>query len=189
MDVDPEVADLIRRYAVTARREEPFRLASGASSHFYVDVKAALCRPDILQAVSRAIVELADAEGITFTHVGGLTMGADAVAVGVSLASGAQWFSVRKEPKQRGHSRAIEGAQLDSASRVLLVDDVVSSGGSTLKALDTVLSTGAVAVAVIPVVDRGGDAAGSFAKVNVRYLPLVTSEQLGIPRLGSELGS
>jgi orotate phosphoribosyltransferase len=182
---DTRVADLIRRYAVT-RRNEPFRLASGASSHFYVDVKQALCCPDILRAVSTSITNLTRREGIEFTHVGGLTMGADAVAVGVSLASGAQWFSVRKEPKARGHGRAIEGAQLDSASIVLLVDDVVSTGGSTLKALDAVLATGAVAVAAIPVVDRGGEAAHRFAERGVRYLPLITHDQLGIPPLGAE---
>jgi orotate phosphoribosyltransferase len=182
---DTRVADLIRRYAVT-RRNEPFRLASGASSHFYVDVKQALCHPDILRAVSTAITNLARREGIEFTHVGGLTMGADGVGIGVSLVSGAKWFSVRKEPKERGHGRSIEGAQLDSASLVLLVDDVISTGGSTLKALDAVLSTGAVAVSAIPVVDRGGDAARAFAERGVRYLPLISHEALGIPALGSE---
>jgi orotate phosphoribosyltransferase len=181
--VGPEVAALIRQHAVTRREEEPFRLASGAQSRYYVDVKAALCHPDILRAVSAAIVELTRREGIEFTHVGGLTMGADAVAVAVSLASGAEWFSVRKEPKARGHGRGIEGAQLDSASKVLLVDDVVSSGGSTLKALDTVLSTGAVAVAAIPVVDRGGEAVRAFAERGVRYMPLLRHGDLGIPAL------
>ena len=185
MDADPEVVALIRRCAVT-RRNEPFRLASGASSHFYVDVKQALCRPDILRAVSTAIADLARRENVHFTHVGGLTMGADAVAVGVSLTSGAQWFSVRKAPKERGHGREIEGAPLDSESRVLLVDDVVSTGGSTLKALDAVLKAGATAVAAIPVVDRGGNAVEAFSAVGIRYLPLIGHQALGIPPLGTE---
>ena len=185
MDADPEVVALIRQHAVT-RRDEPFRLASGASSYFYIDVKAALCRPDILRAVSATITDLARREGVEFTHVGGLTMGADAVAIGVSLASGTQWFSVRKEPKQRGHGRSIEGAQLDATSQVLLVDDVVSTGGSTLKALDAVLEVGATAVAAIPVVDRGGGAARAFTARGVRYLPLISHGDLGIPALGAE---
>ena len=179
------LAEYVRVVAVT-RRSEPFRLASGAESSYYVDVKAAICRPAVLQAVSSAIVDLARREGIDFTHVGGLTMGADAIAVGVSLTSGAQWFSVRKEPKERGHSRVIEGAQLDSSSQVLLVDDVISTGGSTLKALDAVLAAGAVAVAAIPVVDRGGDAAVVFAERAVRYMPLFGHTALGIPALGAE---
>jgi orotate phosphoribosyltransferase len=180
-----KIVEALNEFAVS-RRGEPFTLASGARSHYYIDVKAALCRPPILRSVSRAIADLARRENVHFTHVGGLTMGADGVAIGVSLASGAEWFSVRKEPKERGHSRTIEGAQLDSASRVLLVDDVVSTGGSTLKALDAVLTTGAAAVAAIPVVDRGGNAARAFTDRGVRYMPLVTAAHLGIPSLGNE---
>lgn len=179
------ITEALLTYAVT-RRDEPFALASGARSHYYVDVKAALCHPDVLREVSSAIIDLAASSGVEFTHVGGLTMGADAVAVGVALASGAQWFSVRKEPKQRGHGRSIEGAQLSPSSRVLLVDDVVSTGGSTVKALDAALAAGAVPVAVIPVVDRGGDAPRVFAARKVRYLPLIRGTELGIPALGSE---
>lgn len=179
------IAHLITDHAVS-RRDEPFTLASGQRSHFYVDVKAALCRPEVLRAVSTAITELARREGMDFTHVGGLTMGADAVAVGVSLASGAQWFSVRKEPKRRGHARNVEGAQLDVSSRVLLVDDVVSTGGSTLKALDAVVACGANVVGAIPVVDRGGQASPSFAARGVRYLPLLRHIDLNIPALGDE---
>ncbi|BBY54206.1 orotate phosphoribosyltransferase [Mycobacterium koreense] len=175
----------LTEYAVTYR-DGPFQLASGATSHYYVDVKAALCRPAVLQEISSAIVALARREGVTFTAVGGLTMGADAVAVAVSLASGVPWFSVRKEAKGRGHARSIEGAQLGAGDRVLLVDDVVSTGGSTLRALDAVEAAGAVASAAIPVVDRGDAAAAALEGRGVRYLPLVTHEALGIPALGSE---
>lgn len=178
------VAEALLRYAVS-RQEVPFTLASGATSHHYIDVKAALCRPDILRDVATEISDLARAEGISFTHVGGLTMGADAVAVGVSLVSGAQWFSVRKEPKQRGHKRSIEGAQLDSNSRVLLVDDVVSTGGSTLAAAEAARDAGAEVVAAIPVVDRGGGAARAFSDAGIRYLPLIGHTVLGIPKLGA----
>lgn len=185
MPVPATVINALRTYAVD-RRAEPFSLASGATSHFYVDVKAALCRPTVLSTVSSAIVALAAVERVLFTYVGGLTMGADAVAVGVSLASGAQWFSVRKEPKSRGHSRSIEGAELGPDSPVLLVDDVVSTGGSTLKALEAVRATGAVVTAAIPVVDRGAGGREALEAAGVRYLPLVTHVELGIPALGTE---
>ncbi|MFL0278085.1 orotate phosphoribosyltransferase [Mycobacterium sp. SMC-19] len=185
MPVPTTVIDSLRAYAVS-HRSEPFSLASGATSRYYVDVKAALCRPTVLREVSAAIVELAAAEGISFTHVGGLTMGADAVAVGVSLASGAEWFSVRKEPKGRGHSRVIEGAELGPDSPVLLVDDVVSTGGSTLKALEAVRATGAVVTAAIPVVDRDAGGREALEAAGVRYLPLVNHGELGIPALGTE---
>lgn len=194
MPTDPLTA-VIRAHAVT-HRDTPFQLASGQLSSYYVDVKRALCRPDVLRETAAEIVALTRHEGITFTAVGGLTMGADAVdgltmgadavAVGVSLASGVPWFSVRKEPKERGHGRAIEGAQLGEGDQVLLVDDVVSTGSSTLKALDAVEAAGATAAAAVPVVDRGGEAAAAFARRGVRYCPLLTHQQLGIPALGSE---
>lgn len=169
-----------------SRRDEPFLLASGERSHLYVDVKAALCRPEVLRDVAAAIVDLTRTEGVEFNRVGGLTMGADAVAVAVSLTSGQQWFSVRKDPKQRGHGRLIEGAEIGVGDRVLLVDDVVSTGGSTLKALEAITAAGATALAAIPVVDRGGDAAGAFAACGVRYFPLVTAAALGMPPLGTD---
>lgn len=179
------VIDALRAYSVS-HRSEPFSLASGASSCHYIDVKSALCRPFVLRKVSAEIIELAAAEGIPFDYVGGLTMGADAVSVGVSLASGAKWFSVRKEPKSRGHARAIEGVALGPGSRVLIVDDVMSTGGSTLKAVESVRLTGATVVGVITVVDRGGYARTAMESVGVRYFPLVSHEELGIPSLGTE---
>jgi orotate phosphoribosyltransferase len=66
------------------------------------------------------------------------------------------------------------------------VDDVVSTGGSTLKALDAVLEAGAVVVAAIPVVDRGGGAARLFTERGVLYIPLISHDDLGIPALGTE---
>lgn len=176
------IVEYLVAHAVS-RRDEPFQLAGGASSNYYIDVKVALADPRALRAVSVAILERAVLAGAFFSHVGGLTMGADAVAVGVALASDTQWFSVRKDPKHRGHERGIEGANLDSSSQVLLVDDVVSTGGSTLRALDAVLATGADVVAAIPVVDRGGGAATALAARGIRYLPLVRHDQLGIPAL------
>lgn len=177
--------DQLRRYAV-ALRDEPFRLASGHTSRFYIDVKAAVCRLAILDAVSVAILERAVLGGASFTHVGGLTMGADTVAVSVALAGESQWFSVRKEPKRRGHERLVERARLDASSQVLLVDDVVSTGGSLLTALDAVLATGAHVAGAVRVVDRGGQAATALAERGIPYLPLFSGEELGVPPLGAE---
>lgn len=176
---------VLREMAVT-QRDAVFTLASGQTSRFYVDVKKALCHHQVLLAVAENITEMVRSQGLSFTHVGGLTMGADAVAVGVSLASGKPWFSVRKEPKARGHSRLIEGADLDGESHVLLVDDVVSTGGSTLKALDAVEAVGGTAIAAAPVVSRSANAASAFAARGVRYLPLLNAADLGIPELGAE---
>ena len=87
--------------------------------------------------------------GHRFDAVGGLTMGADALAVGIAAVNDCRWFFVRKEAKQRGTRRWVEGAQIGPADTVLLVDDVVTTGGSIFKALDIVDQTGATTVAAV----------------------------------------
>ena len=72
----------------------------------------------------------------------GPTMGADALAVGIAAASNSRWFFIRKQPKGHGTGRRIEGAPIDSDTRVLLVDDVVTTGGSILEAVDVIDQSG-----------------------------------------------
>lgn len=165
-------------------RREPFRLASGAESFDYIDGKHAVDTGPRLQTVSVAIVELAAAHGIGFNAVGGLTMGADALAVGVAMVSGCAWFSVRKKQKPRGHQQWIEGTRLGRDHRVLLLDDVVSTGGSLLVALERVAATGAVIAGAIPMVDRGESARRVFGERKVPYVALVTYRDLGIAPVG-----
>ncbi len=129
--------DLIRTRGYE-HREEPFRLASGQLSHDYIDGKYAIDTGDRLRVVSQAIADLAAMNGIEFDAVGGLTMGADSIAIGVAMVTGKAWFSVRKEQKQRGREQWIEGTRLTPGTRVLLVDDVISTGGSTEIAFDRV---------------------------------------------------
>lgn len=178
-DLRGEVVELVRGRGYE-RREEPFRLASGQLSHDYVDAKYAMDDGARLTLVSRATVEVAAGLGIAFTAVGGLTMGADALAHGVSMVSGAAWFSVRKEPKARGREQGVEGTRLDAASRVLLVDDVVTTGGSIDKAYERVLATGAAVVGVVAMVDRGDAGRALFEARGVPYGAVVTYRDLGI---------
>ena len=161
-------------------REQPFKLASGQLSHDYIDGKFAVDTGERLAVVSRAIADLAATSGIEFDAVGGLTMGADSLAIGIAMVTGKAWFSVRKEQKQRGHEQWIEGTRLEPGTRVLLVDDVISTGGSTEKAYDRVTAVGAVVTGVIPMVDRGDVAAKRFAAKGVPFAALVTYRDLGI---------
>lgn len=135
--------------------DEPIRLASGALSRFFVDGKAGLSEAHDLRLACRAILALVNAAGIGFDAVGGMTLGADHLAVGVALEADRSWFFVRKEPKDRGTGRQIEGAPLGPGSRVLVVEDVVSTGGSMIRAIDVVEATGATVVAAATLLDRG----------------------------------
>jgi orotate phosphoribosyltransferase len=171
--------DLIRDRGYE-HREEPFRLASGQLSHDYIDGKYAVDTGKRLSIVSRAIADLAARNGIDFDAVGGLTMGADPLALGIAMVTGKAWFSVRKEQKQRGRGQWIEGTRLQPGTRVLLVDDVISTGGSTEIAYERVTAAGAVVAGVIPMVDRGDVATGRFARRGVPFVALVTYRDLGI---------
>ena len=162
------------------RREEPFLLASDATSDTYVDVKRAICEGSVLADVAELIVAEAEALKLDFNVVGGMTMGADAISAVVSIRSGTRWFSVRKQPKGRGHEQWIEGARLDSTSRALLVEDVISTGASTLTALEKVEATGATVVGVVPLVDRGDAAGKLFSDLGVPYAAVFTYRKLGI---------
>ncbi|MDY6998927.1 MAG: orotate phosphoribosyltransferase [Actinomycetota bacterium] len=161
-------------------RAEPFRLASGQLSHDYIDGKYAVDTGERLELVSRAVADLAAANGIEFDAVGGLTMGADPLAHGVAMVTGKAWFSVRKEQKTRGREQWVEGTRLQPGTRVLLVDDVISTGGSTELALERIAPLGVVVTGVIPMVDRGDIAAARFAKRNVPFHALVSYRDLGI---------
>src|SRR4051794_1506199 len=147
--------DLIRTRGYE-HREEPFKLASGQLSHDYIDGKFAVDTGERLTIVSRAVADLAARHGIEFDAVGGLTMGADPLAHGVAMVTGKAWFSVRKEQKQRGREQWIEGTRIEPGTRVLLVDDVISTGGATQKAFERVTALGAAVPGGIPMVDRGG---------------------------------
>ncbi len=167
------------------RREEPFRLASGQLSHDYVDVKLAIDTGARLRTVCSAMLTLARAVGMDPTHVGGLTMGADPLAHGIVLVDERLgWFSVRKEPKQRGLSRWIEGSRVGPGDRVLLVDDVVTTGGSIQQAYDHVVEAGASVVGAMPVLDRGDLAGLFFTERGVPFQALLTYQDLGIEPVG-----
>lgn len=155
------------------------RLASGAWSSDFIDGKEALGAWSDLRFASEVIFETV-AAGHRFDAVGGPTMGADALAVGIAVVSDSRWFFVRKEPKGRGTRRWIEGTQVGPGDRVLLVEDVVTTGGSILKTLEIVCETGAEVVAVATLVDRGDLARPQFEELGVAYFPMATYELLGI---------
>jgi len=160
-------------------RDEPFTLVSGAQSHDYIDGKFCIAKGENLRTICQAAIDMV---GEPFDAVGGLTMGADPLAHGISMLSGAQWFSVRKEPKGHGLKKWLEGGRLKTGDRVLLVDDVITTGGSTLTALDRINEQvpGVEIVAAVTLADRGDTASKAFADRGIRFVPLCTYRELGI---------
>lgn len=172
-----ELVTIIRDKALR-RFPEPVALASGGTSSEFVDVKAGLAYGSDLHTACSAILEVVD--GLEFEAVGGLTMGADQFAHGLAVIAGYQWFVVRKEPKGRGTDQLVEGAAIDGGTRVLLVEDTVTTGGSIQKAYDVITGLGADVVGAVTCVDRGDIAGRFFADRTVPYFALVTYEDLGI---------
>jgi orotate phosphoribosyltransferase len=166
------------------RLDEPIQLRSGEWSRDFIDAKRALADGADLELACRALVELLAEQGIDFDAVGGLTLGADQFAHGTAIVGRKRWFVVRKEPKGRGTNQLVEGAWLDAGVRVVLVDDVVTTGGSIRQAWSHVADTGARIVAAVTLVDRGDTAATFFADVGVPYLSLLTYRDLGIEPVG-----
>ena len=129
------------------------QLTSGATAEYYVDAKRAVLRPAGFRALAELVAERAGEWGAT--AAGGLTMGADAPAC-AALAGGAdvRAFFVRKQTKAHGLQRRIEGPPLSPGERCLIVEDVVTTGGSTLEAIEAVRSAGHEIAGVVTIVDR-----------------------------------
>lgn len=175
--------DVLRTHGYR-HREEPFQLVSGEWSHDFVDAKAGLAQGAHLRLACAVMRDLVAAHGIAFDAVGGLTMGADQFAHGIALLDDARWFVVRKQAKGRGTNQLVEGATLGKGVRALVVDDVVTTGGSLLAACDAVAATGATVAGATTLLERGERAAPELAQRGIPYLPVFTYRDLGIAPVG-----
>jgi orotate phosphoribosyltransferase len=153
-------------------------LTSGATAQYYVDAKRAILRPPGFAALGALLAaQVSDWQG---TAVGGLTMGADAVAC-AALAGGAhaKGFFIRKEAKQHGLQRRIEGPALTPEDRCVVVEDVVTTGGSTLTAIEALHEAGQEICGVISVLDRlAGGGAAIEREAGAPYVALTTIDDL-----------
>jgi orotate phosphoribosyltransferase len=153
-------------------------LTSGATAQYLVDAKRAILLPAGFAALAELVA--AQARAWSATAVGGLTMGADPIAC-AALAGGAdvKAFFVRKEVKTHGLARRIEGPPLDPSDRCMLVEDVVTTGGSTLRALDAVREEGLEVCGVLAICDRlAGGAEAIQRAAGVPYLALTTIDEV-----------
>jgi orotate phosphoribosyltransferase len=154
-------------------------LTSGRTAQYYVDAKRAILRPAGFGALAELVA--ARARELDATAVGGLTMGADPVAC-AALAGGAdvKAFFVRKDAKAHGLQRRVEGPLLGGDDRCLVVEDVVTTGGSTLTAIAALQEAGHAIVGVVSVLDRlaGGAEAIRAAAGGAPYVALTTIDDV-----------
>lgn len=149
-----------------------FKLASGATSSFYFDMKPTMLDPEGASLIAEAILE--KLEGIAVDAIGGLVIGACPIVSSVVVESAThhrplRGFYVHKEQKERGTKKMIEGAPLNKGDKVVIVEDVTTSGGSSLKAVDEVEKIGCEVVKIITIVDREQGAADTFAKRGLSF--------------------
>ncbi len=185
IDIATETERLRTLIRERSYREGDFTLASGKKSKFYIDMKATTLAPEgafLIGRLACALIRLKFPNGVD--AVGGLTMGADPIATSVSLAAYAQgenWpaFIVRKEAKGHGTGRYVEGREnLKPGAKVIVLEDVVTTGGSSLKAIERLRAEGYEPVAVLTVVDREEGGAACFSGAGVPLYSLLTISDL-----------
>lgn len=159
-------------------------LSSGATSQFYFDMRRTACDPEGSNLIAELILDLLAGEDVDY--IGGLEVGAVPIVACVSQKSFQAGrpipaFYVRKTPKEHGTRKAIEG-QIVKDSRVAIVDDVTTSGGSALKAIEAAREFGCTVVKVITVVDRLEGAAERFAAEGCSFAALLTADEFDVSR-------
>jgi orotate phosphoribosyltransferase len=155
-------------------------LTSGKTASYYVDAKRAILRQPAFAAVGDMVAGLAVESGAT--AVGGMTMGADPIASAALAGAGGEdliAFFVRKEKKEHGLQRWVEGPLLEAGTKVLVVEDVVTTGGSTVKAIERCLEEGLEIVGTVSVLDRlAGGAEAIQAAGGAPYTALATIDDV-----------
>ncbi|HJJ29346.1 MAG TPA: orotate phosphoribosyltransferase [Methanocorpusculum sp.] len=164
-----KILDLLIQYKAVEFGD--FTLASGAKSKYYVDVKTAVMKPELLSAIAKEVAENYDFEVIAGVAVGGVPL-----ATAVSLASGKPCAIIRSSSKDHGKSDLIIGNV--KGKHVLLIEDVTTSGGSSKYGVDELKKAGANITEVITVVDREGGAEALLGAEGVKLSSLVRASEL-----------
>jgi orotate phosphoribosyltransferase len=182
---------LLSLLARTSFKLGQFKLSSGATSDYYIDCRTTTLHAEGGRLTGEAILDLLNENKIQAEAVGGLTMGADPIVSNVATASAwraqqhansplIQGFLVRKAEKAHGTGRRIEGFCRQGA-RVLIVDDVCTTGASTINAIEAAREAGMIVAAVVCIVEReeaNGRPAVQAAAAGAPFLSLFTATQV-----------
>ncbi len=193
MTVAPDRDRLIALLAERSAKRGDFTLASGRRSSLYVDCRLTTMSPEGQLLIGRAGLAALQASSWPVDAVGGLTLGADPIAYAIAHASAREAeaaeaggreapplvraFTVRKEAKQHGTGRLIEGP-FRAGDRVVVVEDVITTGGSALRAVEAVRAAGGTVLGVLALVDREEGGREALEAAGLEVLRLVTAAEL-----------
>jgi orotate phosphoribosyltransferase len=146
-----------------------FVLTSGAVSDYYIDIKKASSNPKILKKLAEEMAEYV--EGYDF--IAGMELGAVPLAVALSLETGIPYVIIRKEKRGHGTIKQIEGGDV-KGKRVIIIEDVTTSGGSVVKSIQILRENNAIVDEVVVVVDRESGAEEKLRNVEVVFIPILS---------------
>ena len=146
-----------------------FVLTSGAVSDYYIDIKKASTIPEILKRIAELMAEYTKGYDI----LAGMELGAVPLVVALSLETKIPYVIVRKEKREHGTSKQIEGPDIKD-KRVLIIEDVTTSGGSVIKTIQIIRENKGIVDEVIAIVDRESGAEEKFKDVDVSFIPLLS---------------
>ncbi|WP_455392679.1 orotate phosphoribosyltransferase [[Eubacterium] cellulosolvens] len=152
-----------------------FVLTSGKESNYYVDIKQASTNPKVLQEIADEMANLA--KDNDYQVIAGMELGAVPLAVALALKTQKPYVIIRKEKPSHGTGKQLVG-NVEAGQRVLLVEDVATTGGSVVKAIDALLGEGLTVDKVLVVVDREEGASENLKDYNIQILPLVKASDL-----------
>jgi orotate phosphoribosyltransferase len=146
-----------------------FVLTSGAISDYYIDIKKASTEPKILKFIAQQMNEYVNG----YDLLAGMELGAVPLVVALSLESGIPYVIIRKEKREHGTGKQIEGGDV-KGKNVLVVEDVTTSGGSVVKSIQILRENNAEVEKVLVVVDRESGAREKLEKLEVEFIPLIS---------------
>jgi len=154
-----------------------FTLASGKKSTYYIDIKKASTDPKVLAQIADSMAREMTTWDSKPDRIAGVVLGSIPLAVALSLHTGIPFVMVRKEKKEHGTGRQIEGA-LELGENVLVVEDVITSAGSSAEAVNIIRAVGGKVAEVITVIDRQEGGEAKLAELGVRLHALLTAEDV-----------
>lgn len=160
-----------------ALRFGDFTLASGAKSNYYIDIKKAITDPETLYLISQLMAEKMRSENIRPDRIAGVVLGSIPLAAALSMATGIPYVMVRKEQKDHGTRKMIEG-DMTEGDRVMVVEDVITTAGSAIGAIAILRKNGAIVTDIMSVVDRESGGSENLADIGVNLMSLVKGSEM-----------